>query len=224
MPQISAEIVKRIICEISNPEVILLRGASSILNGSPQNDIDLFIPLSDWDRPSAFSKYKSRNVERTGIEQIKVFLADAISETVIEVDIFHQITWRGLLLIEVESLPIYYNDDLDIYCLSAEAEVWVTILKNVIHGSPTPSCKFEEVNGEPVFTILTSQSNTYCRKLQLQLEKLVWTAAWEASPNPYFVWKIRLILISIRFIEQPLNTVTRFFRWVKLRVRKKLIG
>ena len=221
MVKLASTVVKRILRDVAAPGVVLLRGAASIIDDLPQNDIDLYISLEEWGGASLFGKHQPKVCRRSGLDQFRVVLEETESGILAELDIFQEVTWRGLRLLDIEALPASYVEVLGIRCLSFEAEAWLTVLKNALHGSPTPNYKLESVKGMPAFIISKSLSGKVSDWLQRQLEKSVWAAAYQDSPSLYYRLQARCALIGIRFMERPVHTVWRMSKWFIWRIYKR---
>ena len=215
MGVIPAEVVKRILADLRTTKAILIRGKDSILAGDPQNDIDIFVPKLTWNSSPSFGNNTIMSLRRFGSDQIKVLVKESASDLVVEIDIFHKLTWRGIQMADVESLPAHQVDELGIYCLDKNAEVWLTVLKNVLHGSATPGEKLIGVTGTPSF-LSAGKFKMLSHRLNRKLVYYAWQASRKKLPSYRDVFFARLTLIIIRAIEEPgmtANSVVRWFTW-----------
>lgn len=220
MADFPAEIAQRILQQVHAPGAVLLRGSASILNGSPQNDIDVFIPKQGWDCSTAFGCHEVLSVRRFGTEQLKVTLKEAETGTVVDVDVFHQVTWRGLRVVDVENLPAHMVDALGLHCLDTDAEAWLTVVKNALHGSSTAQSKLEGVEGQPSFSVV-EKSEGLQHRLNQQLTASAWAAARKAPIENHDMWLARFALIGIRGIENPFKTIASLTRWLVWRLIRR---
>jgi hypothetical protein len=215
----SASTVIKVLRTVSAPEAVLLRGRSSILAGKSQNDIDIFIPKSAWDRLRLSEHYENFEVRKSGYGQLKVNLVEPISNEAVEIDVFHEITWRGIVIVNVEDLPTVLINDLELRSLDSEAEGWLTVVKNVLHGRSTPLYKVCEVSGKPVFSVVEKPSN-FRSALNQTLLNAAWSCVGGGSSAMRFgaVWRARFSLIMIRASEKFSSTVLRVAIWLMWRI------
>jgi hypothetical protein len=204
---------------LSAPEAVLLRGRSSILAGKSQNDIDIFIPEFVWDGLRLSDHYENFEVYKSGYGQLKVNLVEPDSNEAVEIDVFHEITWRGIVIVNVEQLPTVAINDLEVQSLDSEAEGWLTVVKNVLHGSSTPLYKVCEVSGKPVFSVVEKPSNLR-NALNQTLVDAAWSCVGDGGSAMRFgaVWRARFSLIMIRASEGFSSTVLRLTIWLMWRI------
>lgn len=215
----SASTVIKVLRALSAPEAVLLRGRSSILAGKSQNDVDIFIPEFVWDGLRLSDHYENFEVCKSGYGQLKVNLVEPDSNEAVEIDVFHEITWRGIVIVNVEQLPTVAINDLEVQSLDSEAEGWLTVVKNVLHGSSTPLYKVCEVSGKPVFSVVEKPSNLR-NALNQTLVDAAWSCVGDGGSAMRFgaVWRARFSLIMIRASEGFSSTVLRLTIWLMWRI------
>lgn len=218
MAQVPAEIINSILRETSVREAILLRGTASILDGLPQNDIDIFIPRHAWNSATGFGRHRVVSVRRSGLKQKKVSVQEADSGILVDVDVFHQITWRGLIIVDAQTLPTRKVDSLGVVCLSTEAEAWLTVTKNILHGSPTPPEKLKADIGTPAFSTCVGPVGGIAERLSQRLTAAAWAGAVQHPVDRAEVWRARLALVGLRVKEDPLGTLAGLGRWAAWRI------
>lgn len=224
MTNVPASIVQIILLEVRIPDAVLLRGANSILRGEPQNDIDLFVPPASWPSSSPFGPHEVVSDNPKGAHQRKVLVRVAETGNIVEIDVFHQLTWRGIQMIDAMSLPTRKIDGIETKCLALDAEAWLTVVKNVLHGSMTPERKLAEMNGSPMLRVTNSQSGWLRRRLYAALTAAAWEAATEQSVRLTNVWSARVALVLLRLSDAPVTTVSSFFGWLVWRVFSRIVG
>lgn len=200
----------------------MLRGTGSILDGLPQNDVDIYIPQRSWNVDEAFGKHTVVELKRHGAQQLKVMVEDADTSEVIEFDVFHQVTWRGLNIIDIDQLPAQWVDALGVNCLDIAAEAWLTVLKNVLHGSVTPKHKLKHLDYYPTYPVFL-KSNRYRNLLGQILADAAWSASRENKLSCSHIAKARVALLGIRFSENPTKNFTNMGIWLIWRLIRKFV-
>lgn len=218
MSKILAETAKALLREISTERAVLLRGSKSILDGELQNDIDIFIPKCEWDDFMSKASERILRIDRSAPQQSKLFFKDERSEALIEVDVFHRITWRGLEIVNIQSLPQQEIEALGVISLSKEAEVWLTVVKNVLHGSVTPPKKLQGFSEPQYFKARGSARGGLVTLLSRQLSVVAWEAASAQKFNKTLVFRARLALVTLAVIENPLKAVWGHSCWLYSRI------
>lgn len=224
MTDAPASVVRSILRETRAPGAVLLRGAASILRDEPQNDIDIFVPRDDWTCTNPFGCHQVVSDKPIGAQQRKLRLKEAETGNIVEIDVFHQLTWRGIRMVDVMKLPNRKIDGIETKCLAPDAEAWLTVVKNVLHGSPTPKRKLADMEGQPVFHATHVPAGSLRLRLDAALTATAWAAASEHSVSRSNVWRARGALILLRFIEAPFGTVSAFLRWAAWRISRKVVG
>ena len=219
MADLPAEVVVTILQDMA-PDALLLRGTASILAGTPQNDIDVFIPEQVWRKGNVFGRHQVVGLRRFGTDQLKVTLREAATGTLAEIDVFHQLTWRGLQLVDVAKLPVHWVDALGVQCLDTSAAAWLTVVKNVLHGSITPEGKLTGVIGQPNYH-LVSRAGCLIQRLDEKLNAAAWSAARCDSVQRRDKWIARCSLIGIRVWESPIHSIYNLGRWLFWRIGRQ---
>jgi hypothetical protein len=219
-----ASVVQSILRETRAPGAVLLRGAASILRDEPQNDIDIFVPREDWARAALFGPHQLVCDQPSGTEQRKLHLKEADTNTLVEIDVFHQLTWRGICIADVATLPNCTVEGIETKCLTPGAEAWLTVVKNVLHGSQTPERKLADMDGRPLFHAARMPAGSVRLRLDAALSAAAWAAATEQSLFRSNVWRARSALILLRLLEAPLGTISAFFGWALWRLRRWVMG
>jgi hypothetical protein len=221
---VPASVVQTILREARTPDAVLLRGAASILRGEPQNDIDIFLPRDDWTCTNPFGRHQVVSDKPIGAQQRKLHLKEADTDSLVEIDVFHQLTWRGIRMADITTLPNCTVEGIETKCLTPDAEAWLTVVKNVLHGSPTPERKLADMDGRPVFHATHMSAGSLRLRLDAALTAAAWAAASEQSVSRSNVWRARGALILLRLLEAPFATVSAFLGWVAWRMRRKVVG
>ena len=224
MTNLPASVVLDILREVSSSNAVLLRGAASILRGEPQNDIDLFIPLDAWGCSNPFGRHQVISDKPIGRQQRKVHLKVAETGNIVEIDVFHRLTWRGIQIADVMRLPTCKIDNIAINCLAPNAEAWLTVVKNVLHGSQTPKSKLADMDGQTMFQVTNVPTGWLRVRLNVALTVAAWAAASEQSVSLSNVWSARGALILLRLLESPLTTLSAFVGWAAWRISGKVLG
>lgn len=219
-----ASVVRSILRETRAPGAVLLRGAASILRDEPQNDIDIFVPRDDWACMNPFGRHQVVSDQTIGTEQRKLHVKEADTDSLVEIDAFHQLTWRGIRMADIKTLPNCTVEGIEIKCLTPDAEAWLTVVKNVLHGSPTPERKLADMDGRPVFHATHVPTGWLRLRLDAALTAAAWAAASEQSVLLSNVWRARGALILLRLLEAPFATVFAFLGWAAWRIRRKIVG
>lgn len=224
MTDAPASVVRRILGETRAPDAVLLRGAASILRGEPQNDIDIFVAQDDWTYTSPFGRHQVVSDRPIGRAQRKLHLKEVGSDVLVVVDVFHQLTWRGIRMVDIKTLPKCDVEGLATKCLTPDAEAWLTVVKNVLHGSTTPKSKLADIDGRPVFHAMRLPAGSLRRRLDAALTAAAWAAASEEFVSRPNVWRARGALVVLRLLEVPFATVLAFLGWAAWRIHRKVIG
>lgn len=224
MADLPASVVQTILGQTCAPGAVLLRGAGSILRGEPQNDIDIFVPRSEWSAINPFGRHHVVSDETIGAHQRKLQVREAATGHIVSIDVFHLLTWRGIPMVDVTALPTRKLDGIKTTCLHPAAEVWLTVLKNVLHGTPTPKRKLADFDGHPAFSAIFTSAGPLKLRLDAALAATVWSTAAQPSVSSSDAWRARRALILLRLLEAPLGTVGAFFRWLVWRLYRKFLS
>lgn len=224
MTKVPASVVKAILCETRAPGAILLRGAASIIRGESQNDIDIFVPQNEWNNNSPFGHHRIITNRVIGAYQRKLQLKDAETGLIITIDVFHQVTWRGIPMIDIKTLPTCKMDGIATTCLDPKAEAWLTVIKNVLHGSVTPRHKLANIEGHPTYSVVLSSTSSLVLRFDAAFAKAVWTVAGQYSVTWLDSWRARRTFILLRLLETPFGTLREGLRWFVWRLLQKLFG
>ena len=218
MTDVPAAVVLVILGDVRSPNTVLLRGAASILRGEPQNDIDLFVPRDAWKCGKTFGRHQVVSDKPIGSQQRKVHIKVAETGDIVEIDVFHRLTWRGIQIIDIIKLPKCKIDGIEISCLTPNAEAWLTIVKNVLHGSHTPKRKLADMDGQPMVQVTKVPVGWLHARLNVAITVAAWAAASEQSVSLSNIWTARGALILLRLLEAPLTTLSAFLRWAAWRI------
>lgn len=206
---ISSQTVQVITTALGQHGAILLRGRDSILRGEDQNDIDLFLPRDARNSCSALAGLNVERIEPTGTAQQKIWVSVPETAQTAVIDLFRKVTWRGIPIIDVTGLPRLYCSELGLECLTRDAEIWLTVLKNALHSSPTSPHKLSDIMSELSWPVSQSPNHRFEKRLALS----AWTVARSDSTDRRAVMHARLSFIMLRMLEAPLGTSLQFARW-----------
>lgn len=198
---------------------MLLRGAASILRGEVQNDIDVWVPSEELILLiQDLSTLGATTINLELPTQIKLRLVTVPASERVPMDVFTSVCWRGLEITTVEELPKVYCEPLCIHSLSPEAEVWLLLLKNGLHGSKTPARKINGVNA-PIHSEKWSPNRSgFINILYRAVERKVWEFAAGAGVDKLLVLRGRIYFVILRIASAPLSSASGFTGWFVSRV------
>lgn len=215
MTNISAKCALKFLGSLNCKKPVLLRGGDSILRGEEQNDIDLFVGSNDQDLRCLFLPNTILSEKVTGPGQKKFFLKCSYTNETIEIDLFEQINWLGLPVIDIKNVPVNFDKSLGVYRLDKNTEDWILVTKNVLHKSLTPMEKLSDMSISPSYKVFQSDGNM----LEGAFQKTVWLAI--KHQEKYFsmyVFLARLLFLIIHFTNDFLRSVKGVLLWLKHRM------
>lgn len=215
---ISAAAVKEILGRFNRVDALLLRGARSIISSCPQNDVDIYISKSAKSLESFYNEIGVSRYIQTAPKQFKISMRSSNGELVI-IDVFHDITWRGLTIIDVRNLQKDYISQLQVSALPPEFESWIIIMKNGLHGSSTPAEKIAGLRGMPEIW-LTPDSSFWLRRLDVAMSKIAWNICTSPTVRFLDVQRLRILFILIKCHTSPLKAFMGFVEWVMFKVTR----
>lgn len=216
---IPPEIVKSVLAQLGPTRVVLLRGRESILCGEPQNDIDIYTPHSADEIVCNLTEILDlKSLTRTGRKQFRAIFEVPGENIIIPIDIFNEVTWRGIPMIDIKGARCDYCDELRCTFLDARVSLWLTVLKNALHGSTTPSHKIQKFSENYTFPILSRPCSSFAINLESRLGRGVWALAKGQEPNPKDVLFARFYFVALRLLDNPVGTALGFWGWLRAKV------
>lgn len=208
---------------ISVPGGVLLRGARSILSGEIQNDLDLWVPTDQIELAmSKMAQVGSVRVMESLPTQKKICLDLHDHKSSVFIDLFSQVTWRGLEIVDIQNLPTEWLKGLPVATLSGRAAAWLTAMKNSLHGSETPT---EKLGGYTVDNLLNNFENFGYGPVKGALMKGFERSAISyafAKQSKFALFKLRLAFVLSALWARPVTSVTGFFSWLLSKTRGTL--
>ena len=202
---------------LSSAGVVLLRGRDSLLRGEPQNDIDIY---SEYGVEKLISllepDYTCETARRSGAEQWRVVLTNAQYRVSIPIDVFHQVTWRGIRIARCEDLEAAYCSRLMCRYLDAATEGKLTLLKNVLHGSNTPPEKLAHLGTQTVSSVAPRLEPPWGQLGQYLMARVA-QRAFQGGLSGLDIVAVRALFVSCNLVAYPLETVSGFSKWIWLR-------
>ena len=219
---ITAENAVAITKALGSGGAILLRGRESILKGEKQNDIDLYLPAPDKEVESILGRFEIARAGSRTPWQRKVFIRVPATEETAELDLFSELTWRGIRMLDPDLLPKATCNHLGITYLDDDAAIWLTVVKNGLHRSPTEARKLVGCGGNPSWPLALGTPGPLGHRIDQWLAVNVWTIARRGTVSWSSVFKIRLAFLTLRMIEAPIKTLKRYAIWAAHKIRQKV--